>query len=473
MPQALEYPLSANKLRYVLFHLQQSLEYPAELDEHFIFHPQGQPLPQHGQPGVIFPLAQAPYRPGQHARVQDIPVLFPGENTDRFYSLHENNLVFHHDLLSSAFYLLSGYQEYKQGNPDFSYTDSLQYQLGAAHVPLVNYYFELIIQGLEAFCRVHGYRIKRRRMSNSFVFLLTHDVDAINAYGYRETRFRARQFLGLEKRHDSKWMSFLIMMRYIFYFLTKPIGRNPYWTFPFLHGVASRSNLAGTYYLLEKTQRYNREARYRFTDRKILRLMRKLHRKHYEIGLHAAKNTAVDFNGLLRTFNHLQNVYPIEISGVRHYKLQHLTPQTPAYQEKVGLKYDISLGFSTQAGFRNSYALPFLLYDFENDRPFRIWQFPLLVVDHALLKDEKLDFDQSLEQVKALVHEVRKFHGVFTLLWHNSFFDEHRYPGIRGFYKNLVATIAAFNPDSLTGSGLLFRIQNLFGRPGFQDGSKK
>ena len=67
----------------------------------------------------------------------------------RFYELVDGQLVFYHDLLKSSFYLLSAYQELHNKQPDpmgrFQFQHSIQSELGFVTTPLVNYYFEVLV----------------------------------------------------------------------------------------------------------------------------------------------------------------------------------------------------------------------------------------------------------------------------------------------------------------------------------------
>jgi hypothetical protein len=50
---------------------------------------------------------------------------------------------------------------------------------------------------------------------------------------------------------------------------------------------------------------------------------------------------------------------------------------------------------------------------------------------------------------------VSKFHGLFTFLWHNSFFDDRLYPEISTFYGNALKTIIDDKPDIVLGRDLI------------------
>jgi len=454
--------LNAPEIRYVLFHLFQHFD--IDTSYRLQMHEQSRLLVLHCDSlRVEFPLSAQALDVEQIRWLDSIPVLFPLAHEAKFYSTDGKNLRFSHDLLKSAFYLLSGLQEYNAPYHDhydrFPFENSIQKKLGIIHKPVVNYYFEIITSALEQFCRDKGIPFRRKSLSEQFVFMLTHDIDLINAYDCNETGFKIKQFLGLAKRPYSKWKGFKVMLKHIGGFLFFPVVGNPYWTFPFLHKIATRYNLKATYFFLEKDGRHS-DSYYKFNDRRILRIMRKLNSKGYEIALLGTRRSANDENAFLTTYTNLQNVYPEPIDGVRQHTLRYFAPYTARFWQKAGIKYDTTLGFAAHEGFRNSYCYPFKLYDFEKEEMIDVWEFPLNVMDLTLFDYRNLSFYQAHQNVKQLVQEVRKFGGLFTILWHNHYFDEERFPSIRQFYRNLMEMITRHQPEPLTGKETLERLNN-------------
>ncbi|MDB4335189.1 hypothetical protein OAA06_02385, partial [bacterium] len=100
--------------------------------------------------------------------LDDLPILFPSNNhQDKWYSMNEGKLVFHHDILKSVFYLLSGAYEYENPSSDslgrYPYKDSLPKKLDCINKPIVNYYFDIIYKGLNEYCTHHQLPIIKKR----------------------------------------------------------------------------------------------------------------------------------------------------------------------------------------------------------------------------------------------------------------------------------------------------------------------
>jgi len=153
----------------------------------------------------------------------------------------------------------------------------------------------------------------------------------------------------------------------------------------------------------------------------------------------------------------LNRVCSTPVSGIRQHFLKYRIRTTPQLQIRAGLTYDATLGFAERIGFRNSYAFPFMLYDFKKHESMDIWQIPLNVMDTTLLEYMSVPVESIIETVQPVLNEVSRFHGVFSLLWHNSSLDEEEYRGIGPQYQKLLEHIAGSGFTSLTGARMVSR----------------
>ena len=89
-----------------------------------------------------------------------------------------------------------------------------------------------------------------------------------------------------------------------------------------------------------------------------------------------------------------------------------------------------------------------------------VWEIPLNAMDGTLFHYRNLNTQEALLSIKSLIEEIKKFNGVFTLLWHNDFFDEDRFLGIKSFYEDLIATFHKENCESLTGKEIIKKLES-------------
>ena len=146
--------------------------------------------------------------------------------------------------------------------------------------------------------------------------------------------------------------------------------------------------------------------------------------------------------------------------GGRQHYLRWKTPNTWEILEQAGLKYDTSLSFADHEGFRCGICLPYKPFDVVENRVLDIWELPLTVMDGSLFNYQSLFPEEGFQRIKALIDTIKKYNGVFVLLWHNSSFDELRLPGWTEVYEKTLEYIGKQNIFNDTTKGVLNRWDN-------------
>jgi len=390
--------------------------------------------------------------------IHEIPVLFPiNKRMDYYYIDDRKNLIFIDDLLKSSFYLLSGYQETQPFVQDeyerFNYQESIQKKLKDNYSPLVNEYFNIIIQGIKEFCDSNkiGFKLKNLWSEAAFGFMLTHDVDRVDKYTFSELKLRIKQMFKNSSDHEL----FTRRLKKAFLSFTRIFtGSNPYWNFDWLIQIENRYNLNSTWFFLPQGERHM-DAYYSLNEARIMKLVEFLASKGDEIALHGTVKSGTDLKILKDNLSQFETAINSKPIGNRQHWLRFEYPNTLRNLESVGIQYDSSWGFPDRVGWRNSYCHPFHPYDLEEDRMMNIWEFPLCVMDVTLFQYMKLSNKDAEETVYRLLSEVQKHRGLLVLLWHNSFFDEDQYPGLSKLYQQILSKIAGMECMQVTGSELL------------------
>jgi hypothetical protein len=406
------------------------------------------------EPAVLsIPLSEKPFD-GNIIVIDDIPVLFPSSNEKKWYSIDGKRINFHHDILKSAFYLLSGYQEYKSDLRDkrgrFPWKSSIQYELGITPKPVVNYYFEVILEAFGSFCSLNGLEFKRKSMGAPILFL-SHDVDRIKKYTLRTLIYAGLQVIGL--RPDPSGFKQRLKNLWTFTCGLLSSREDPYQTFAEMTALENKLNISSSWYFLERGAFKN--SSYHFKDKEIRELIRFLSEKGHEIGVHGTLESSADLQYMTGSVQRLKAVSKSPVTGIRQHELKYSNPLTPNIQSSSGLIYDSTLGFAEQIGFRNSYAYPFKLYDFDNQKPMDIWQLPLIVMEVSILQYMTGEIESIPEIIRPLVSEVSRFNGVFSLLWHNCRLEEETYPGIKTVYQKVLEELMQEGYKSMTGQELI------------------
>lgn len=457
--------LNEAQIEYVLYHLNHHVKTLSSIRERFVFANQSTSEVDHvGK--VIFKLSPQPLDLSQNFKVGEIPILFPLSDKKLLYEIDsKGNLIFHHDILKSVFYLLSGYQEYaNQSSKDalsrFSFTDSIQYKLECTAKPIVNYYFQSIVEALEIFCAKHQITLHRNKLFQNFGFQLSHDIDVIDFYTYNYLGYKVKEIVGLRK---SK-LSFILNLKLFLKGLLKYLGiskrENPYWNFDYLLEIENKNHFKSIFFFLDQGVK-NSDANYSFEEQRMAELFSTLKDGGHEIGFHGKVLSSTNAEIMEKSLKKLEAAAGISVKGIRQHRLLWKHPHTAKIQQQNSFQYDSTLGFAAHEGFRNSYCYPFKLYDFEADKMINMWEIPLMVMDGTLFSYQQYSVEKAFSACESLMEEVQKFGGVFTLLWHNSFFDEDTYPGVTKFYETLLQRISEKEPENILGLELCKRMDKL------------
>ena len=351
------------------------------------------------------------------------------------------------DLISAAFYLLSGWQEYCSNTRDrhgrFPYAASVQQQYGFVALPVVNYYFDVLKTAVE---HVTGQPLKPRTWGSGapFAAFVTHDIDQLHSAwkapakadlrAGRLLRFGRR--LGQRLARPDAWDNLETVAATV----AEYGGRSTFFILP-----EHRRDLGGT-----------PNADYRLTP-PLRQRLRQLQQQGHEIGLHASIGTATHLPSFLLE---KENRLGLAAAGNRFHYLRYEPRQTPALLEaavETGLQYDSTLGFAEHFGFRNSYCHPFYLFNFATGKAHSFLEIPLNVMDTTLHHPNYLQLNAAdiLPALRPMLAEVEKFGGVATVLWHNDHFDPaNTVTGPRQFAE-LMNYLQASGAAFLTGSQIL------------------
>jgi hypothetical protein len=343
-------------------------------------------------------------------RPDDVPLLFGG------------------DFFGSAFFLLTRYEEAVLGHRDehgrFPASASLAAREDFLERPLVNEYAELLWGNLQAtWPRLECVR-------RVFRVLPSHDVD-IPFCSRSGLVARVRNAAGdVVKRQDP-----VLAARRL-------VGVSDlYDTFNFIMDTSERSGVRSTFFFLASQAPENRiGAGYSLDDPRIRSLLRRIHDRGHEIGLHGSYASHDEPSRLHVELTELRRAcaeegIDQEAWGGRQHFLRWSGPLWEAY-ENAGLAYDASLSFADQPGFRAGICCEYPVFDLWQRRPLTVRERPLVAMEVSLLQYLRLDDAATLDRLVALKETCRRFGGDFTLLWHN---DRLLSRGARHTYQDALA----------------------------------
>ena len=208
--------------------------------------------------------------------------------------------------------------------------------------------------------------------------------------------------------------------------------------------VNERAGRAVAFYFIPENTDPRLDNRVSLDDPRLRALLREIHARGHEIGIHPGYQTYRHPEALARSVATLRRVLAEEgidqpqLGGRQHF-LRWETPTTARLWDDQGLDYDSTLSFADRPGFRCGTCREYPLYDLHQRRPLRLRERPLIVMECSVIAERYLGLgnsDEALALMQGYRDTCHRFGGDFTLLWHNSHFSQE---GDRRFYETLVA----------------------------------
>jgi hypothetical protein len=367
------------------------------------------------------PLCESPHNTGSGCKIY---ALF--ETTETSYpcvTQHSGITSIGIDIFQETGFLLSGHPDKIRNSLDKETREEV------AAKPTVDILENLLFSSILDACQLLKIPLIQKSYwpdNKSFTVCLTHDVDELR----KSYQYYTRSVVSL-MRGDIQ--GFKVQVNSL---LQKIKGNEPYWTYDEIIAIERMFKAKSTYFILKESGNarlfsrktwsvYGRNRS--FKGSQIQALVQKLKENGDEIGIHGSFFSFENPQLLIEETRELERLINETIVGTRQHHLNLNIPCTWEYQIQTGLQYDSSLGFRDNIGFRWGTSFPF--FPFSGKEVIPILEIALIIMDNCL------DAYKNKEQASLTVaEEVRRYHGVLTLLWHPRMFISEEYPHGREIY---------------------------------------
>ena len=332
----------------------------------------------------------------------------------------------HYDILGLTYWMLARIEEIGRTDLDnhdrFPATSSHAYKHGYLDRPVVDEWLHVLGQVIER--QWVGVVLKR----HEFEICVSHDVDLPSLYAFKQWKTIARTMVGhLLKRRD---LAAFFIAPYV-KLLTRDrlIKVDPYNTFDWLMEVSEANNLKSAFYFICGRTYPSKDADYEIDHPVIRDLLRRIHSRGHDIGLHPSYNTFRDPLALWREADRLRRVCAEEGIeqgqwGARMHYLRWAQPTTMSALDDAGMTYDSTLGYADHAGFRCGTCHEYPAFDALKQKQLSLRLRPLIAMESSVIDEVYM----GLGVGKGAEYEFMKLkkrcnlvNGCFSLLWHNSY----------------------------------------------------
>ena len=371
-----------------------------------------------------------------------LPIVYGADPTQSdFFDQSETQINLGVDIFGSAFFMLTRYEEVVKPDRDrvdrFPVTASLAYQENFLNRPIVNEYVEILWACLVRLAPTLQRKIRK------FQIVVSHDVDEPFRYAFSDISRLIKRCAGDIYRRRSLSSA----ATSIWQWLQVKSGRSdldPCNTFDLIMDISEQQNIKSAFYFIVDRPAGLLDCDYSIDHPLIRDLLRKIHQRGHEIGLHTSYLTYQNPTQTKQEFDTLKRVCLEEgieqaAWGGRQHCLRWETPTTFQNWEAAGLDYDSTLSFAELVGFRCGVCYEFSTFNLKTRKHLHLKEQPLIVMECTVLDDRYMNLGTedtlALECILNLKNCCKIFQGNFTLLWHNNRFTDPREVEI---YKQLV-----------------------------------
>lgn len=361
---------------------------------------------------------------------QYIPFLF--SRGGQIFSLDKERCVIHKDLVASGFYFLTCWHEYIlgfHGSPKgrVDYLQSLQYRWDFTQTPVVDVYCQILLWAVGEYIPEFERDIFWNK-DKSFCVSLSHDVDY---WDYWTPRHK-RQTLFYNLRTLPK-RPFNALWKIIGHSLHKSLFHDPWHACKKIIDKEGELGVKSTWFLLAKEDFEDPRQNYFSHAKSKEQIMDLLEQQ--EVGLHGSPASAFDQKILEKELKKLREL-GFDPQGFRTHYLHFDYQKSFTILENAGLRFDSTLGYWESIGFRAGISFPFFPFNLAENRPFRVLEIPLIVMDTTLHSPKAMNMShrQSRHTLLRLIDMAAEYQSHLSLLWHNTSFDPVDYPGLGSLY---------------------------------------
>jgi hypothetical protein len=369
---------------------------------------------------------------------QKLPVVYGRRLSDgSFCKVSRPNVTLGLDTFGSAFFALTRYEEVVKPDRDarerFPAAASLAYQEGFLDRPIVNEYLEVLWWALKRLWPT------LRRKRRAFRVCPSHDVDRPFC-----TESLLRTAKGIVDDVAQR-RNLALAGRRVRSFARLRSGdpdADVCNTFDFIMDLSEKHALRSSFYFIPDRSAGMIDGNYSIDGPWIRGLLRRVHERGHEVGLHLSYNTFRDPPRVRREFDLLLKATESEgISqrawGGRQHYLRWEAPTTWQAWADAGLDYDSTLSFADRIGFRCGVCYDYSVFNLRTRVALRLRERPLIVMEDSALRERymNLTFEQARREIGKLKERCKQFEGDFTLLWHNHRLVDERE---RELYRDVV-----------------------------------
>ena len=371
-------------------------------------------------------------------RIQGLPVVAPG-------SVNGADADITFDLLANSFFFLSSWSERVTAQVHGSrrlYQDSVFKRLGLPQ-DIVDRYLEHLLSGLNALCArlgVAAWPAVGWPRGADFAVVLSHDVDFLPAGPGDIAVQGVKTFM----RHLVRQRDPADALRSLGGLARAcAAGRDPYGCIPHMLEQERRLGVRASYQVAV-ARRHAADVNYRIEDDRVRNYLRAIVEAGFDLCLHGSYRSTENDAWYEEEVELLASRLARPLGSRQHFLSFDIDRLFKA-QERSGIEYDMSMGYPDQTGPRAGFSHPYFPYNPIEDRPYRVLQISLVLMDVTLRGYMNLRPDAAWPVIERELLALSRRRGCASAVWHPIVFAGARDPGYDRLFWRLVDHVTQNN----------------------------
>lgn len=337
----------------------------------------------------------------------------------------DKGFIIDYDILGLTYWMLSRREEVEHGQGDryarFPAQASHAYQNHYLDRPIVDEWLFVLRQ------------IVQRQWPDlvlrplHYCMRVSHDVDEPSRYAFKSLR-RLVRVVAIDVLQQRNWLAPLRALYAKFRGRRELVSGDPANTFDWLMSLSERYGLVSAFYFICGRTQPVMDADYDPEAPAIRRLMRQIHNRGHEIGLHPSFGAFTQPEVIAAEADRLRQVCAEEgikqpVWGGRMHYLRWSHPLTMRAWDQAGMSYDSTLGYADMPGFRCGTCHEYPAFDPVARESLNLRIRPLVAMEVTVMSSKYMGLGcgpQAVAEFGNLINACRAVGGCFTLLWHNS-----------------------------------------------------
>jgi hypothetical protein len=356
----------------------------------------------------------------------NIPIIYGNNEAELF--IDENTIKIPIDIFGSAFFMLSRYEElisvnFFDNHTRYPSTESVAFKGSFLDRPIIDEYIEILWVAINRLWP----NLKRKQKINKLN--ITCDVDSLFDLNSSMISIIKGVFADLLKRKSIK-IAMQNFKKRCFGLTGNFMLSEHYNNIKWMMGVNEKEGNVICFYFLSGGKN-KLDSNYNFGGKYMRLLLREIYERGHEIAIHPSYDTLNNeklFESELIRFLKVLREEGININTLRsrqHY-LRWSSRNTPRILNTNNVYSDSTLAFADNSGYRCGTSRTYPMYDILKREELKTLQEPLIIMETTVISSEYLGLgytEAALNHMLKFKEDSMKISGQFTLLWHNSSFE--------------------------------------------------